>query len=268
MRRRWFAAATVSISALTACGGGQVGSTVLPSVSPSGRALTYVAMGASETVGIGADHPQAQAWPQVFYRTALPRAAILVNLGVPGSTAARAVRDQLPIAIAVKPDVATVFLNVNDIVDQVPVSAYRADLEMLLEGLRSTGARVLVANVPPLDQLPLLKACLPFAPGPDGSCDTSRRISVEEIDRIVDDFNGAIASVASATGAILVDLHGAGLKVREAGGEASIISSDGFHPSTAGHELIARTFAAALRRAFPGVAVGKSLTGVLSSTGD
>lgn len=257
MSLRGLAAATVGFLALTACGGGgQVGSAVLPSVSPSGRALTYVAIGASETVGIGADHPQAQAWPQVFYRTALPRAAVLVNLGVPGSTVAQAVREQLPSAIAAKPDLATVFLNVNDIVDRVPVSAYRADLEMLLEGLRSTGARVLVANVPPLDQLPLLKACLPFAPGLGGSCDTSRRISVEKIDRTVDDFNGAIASVASATGAIVVDLHAASLKVRKAGGEASIISSDGFHPSTAGHELIARTFAAALRRAFPGVAVG------------
>lgn len=249
-------AAAGSLLALTACGDGQVGSSVLPSVSPSGSALTYVAVGASETVGVGADQPEAQAWPQVFYRTALPRAAVYVNLGVPGSTVEQAVRDQLPTAVAEHPDVATVFLNVNDIVHEVPVAAYRADLQSLLESLRATGAKVLVANVPPLDRLPLLKACLPFAPGPGGSCDTSRRISLDEIDRVVDEFNLAIDEVAAATGAVVVDLHAAGLRARQQGDETGIISSDGFHPSTAGHELIARSFAAALRGAYPDLAVG------------
>jgi lysophospholipase L1-like esterase len=62
---------------------------------------------------------------------------------------------------------------------------------------------------------------------------------------VVDAYNAAIARVAAATGAVLVDLHGAGLTARQSGTEASLVSSDGFHPSDAGHALVAKAFAAA-----------------------
>ena len=65
------------------------------------------------------------------------------------------------------------------------------------------------------------------------------------LDTLVDAYNAAIARVASASGAVLVDLHAAGLLARQNGTEASLVSSDGFHPSDAGHALVAQTFAAA-----------------------
>src|SRR5215210_2425521 len=83
------AAAAVSALALTACGGAQAHQadpgTTLPSPTPSTSSaspsasstdteLVYVAVGASETVGIGADNPQRDAWPVVLHRTALKKA--------------------------------------------------------------------------------------------------------------------------------------------------------------------------------------------------
>src|SRR5262245_30072392 len=50
---------------------------------PAGKRV-YVAVGASETVGVGADRPR-QAWPTVLHRQALPESRY-VNVGVSGST--------------------------------------------------------------------------------------------------------------------------------------------------------------------------------------
>src|SRR4051794_40425075 len=63
-----------------------------PSSAPTApaAAATYVAVGASETVGVGADDPERQAWPSVLARTALPDFRF-VNLGVSGSTVGEAI---------------------------------------------------------------------------------------------------------------------------------------------------------------------------------
>ena len=100
------AAAVLSALALTACGGAQAEdkadtgttspsptpstSTASPSASSTDAGLVYVAVGASETVGIGADNPQRDAWPRVLHGTALKKATF-VNLGVSGATVGQAI---------------------------------------------------------------------------------------------------------------------------------------------------------------------------------
>lgn len=205
---------------------------------PSGAAAppVYVAVGASETVGVGADHPDTEAWPTVFARTALPKASRYVNVGISGATAQEALAKELPQALAARPTVVTVWLNVNDMLAFVAKDAYQGQLRNLVHQLRQGGrARVLVANVPPLDRLPAY---------------TSRfgaLLPVGVVNAAVDDYNAAIAQVVADEGAELVDLHAAGLAERAAGTEAGDISADGFHPSTAGHKLVAAQFAAAYR---------------------
>jgi acyl-CoA thioesterase I len=224
---------------------GQVGARSVPSVSPGGRAFTYVAIGASESFGMGADDPARDAWPQVFYRTSLPRAVTLVDLGIPGATVADALRDELPRAEALHPELVTVWLDVNDITHRVPLATYRSQLTSLLRSLRDGGkTKVLVANTPPLDRLPLLLRCRPFVPTERG-CDRTRRVPVGEIIRVVAKFNDAIAEVAAATGAVLVDLHAWGESVQSPADIARFVGSDGFHPSAAGHRAIAAVFARA-----------------------
>ena len=100
------AAAALALLALlaTACGGGgTVGGSAVPPVAPAGRPIVYVAVGASDSVGIGASDPVTQAWPQVFYRTALPRAAVFFDLGIPGATVAEALGEEAPEALGLHP---------------------------------------------------------------------------------------------------------------------------------------------------------------------
>jgi len=234
----------------TACTASRTAAT--PKPTPLTPPLVYVAVGASESVGVGATDTHRNAWTQVFFRTALPRSAVFVNMAVPGSTVADALAAQVPEAVALSPDVVTVWLNVNDILHGVTPGLYEADLTKLVTALRRGGAtKVLVANRPPLDDLPAFRACLPGATAPRGvPCPVSGALAgavpaPATLNAVVDAYNAAIARVAAATGAVLVDLHAAGLTARRDGTEASLVSSDGFHPSDAGHALVAQTFAAA-----------------------
>jgi lysophospholipase L1-like esterase len=239
----------VLAAALTACGGssGSIGAGAVPSVSPAGPALTYVAIGASETLGFGADDPIRQAWTQVFYRRALPRAATLVNLGIPGATAQEALLREVPEAARLRPDVVTVWLNVNDLIRGVPPDEYGRQITSLLEELRGVrGPTVLVGNTPPLGQLPRFADCQPYSPAPGGGCDQTRQLSAEELDAMVSAYNSVISEAAARAGAIVVDLHALGVAAQREGTDRELLSRDGFHPSTAGHLAIGRAFARAL----------------------
>jgi lysophospholipase L1-like esterase len=192
----------------------------------------YVAVGASETAGQGADNPAAEAWPTVFFRTAgFGGRTRYANFGIGGATVQTALDKELPNALAEKPTVVTVWLNVNDIIAQVDVGKYKAQLERLVHALRRGGrARVLVANTPPFDMLPRVK---PFA-------------SLAEA--VAAQYNTAISAVVRSEGAELVDLHAAGLAAEQAGTAGTLIGTDGFHPSTAGHAAVAAEFVKAYRR--------------------
>lgn len=204
--------------------------------SPEPR--VYVAVGASETAGVGATDPASQAWPTVLHRVALPRTR-LVNVGVSGATVRDALATQLPAARRAQPDVVTVWLAVNDLVARVPVRAYERRLTRLVARLRAAGARqILVGNVPRLWQLPAYRDCLPSAPA-RAAC-TLPFVPPEPLVRVaVRDYNAAIRRVARSGPARLVDLS------REVPA-ARLVSPDGFHPSTAGHRRIAAAFAEGL----------------------
>jgi acyl-CoA thioesterase I len=203
--------------------------------------VVYAAIGASETAGIGAADPRRQAWPTVFYLTALPPTAVYYNLGIPGETTQAALTGELPEALTVRPTLVTVWLNVDDLAAGVSAADYEARLGELVHAARRGGAaRVLVANTPHLDRLPIYLQCragtarCPFAAGAPPAA---------ELDAAVDAYNAAIARLVQREGAVLVDLH--------AGGEVpdlhpDWVGVDGFHPSAAGYAAISATFAAAL----------------------
>jgi lysophospholipase L1-like esterase len=206
--------------------------------SPAAEQLVYVAVGASETVGVGADDPATQAWPRLLHDQALPDAEY-VNVGVSGATVRDALTNQLSSALAADPDVVTVWLAVNDAIGLVPVGDYETRLGRLVRALRATDATVLVGNVPPLHRLPAYRACLPGAGPGEVPCMLPAVPPPAEVRRTVARFNAAVARVVRREGAVLVDLSGD----RDLVG---LTSADGFHPSTRGHRELARTFAAEL----------------------
>jgi acyl-CoA thioesterase-1 len=231
-------------TALVACTGPPRQVTAPPAAVT--EAILYVAVGASETVGIGTEEPLREAWPQVLFRIGFPRTTTMVNLGIPGATVSTAIQAELPYALDLAPDVVTVWLNVNDLVAGVSPEQYETELRLLVGRLRRGGATtVLLANTPPLDRLPVFLECRPFAPRPGGGCDRGRRLPRKALDSAVDAYNQAIERVVTHQGAVLVDLHSVVVAARDSGTEMTLYAADGFHPSVVGHRLAAETFARA-----------------------
>jgi lysophospholipase L1-like esterase len=203
---------------------------VTASPSPAAaRGLVYVGIGASDTVGVGASDPAREGWVPRFAQLLGPGTR-LRNLGVSGTLIHTAVRDQLPAAVREQPDFVTVWLAVNDLDARTSLESYSADLDTLLGTLaRQTHASVLVANVPNLVLVPKYQTV------DQGPFTTEVAL-----------WNVAIADAALRHNAQLVDLyaHWAELARRP-----DYISSDGFHPSSAGYARVADLFfEASLRR--------------------
>lgn len=259
--RRW-AASAAAVALAASCTGGDAGGRstveptpvaqlVEPAPSPVGGLIepqVYVAVGASESVGAGTHNPFRDAWPKVLWRTSLPEGSVYYGLGVSGSTVEQALHEQLPAALEVEPTIATVWLNVNDLNARVPPATYEARLRELVRALRRGGrTTVAVANIPRLAGLPVYRMCLDASEIVRRTCEAfGIEISTqEELRRLVDAYNEAIARVVTEEGAVLVDLHAQG-DVAET--DPELVAADGFHPSTEGAEVTAELFAAALDR--------------------
>ena len=198
-----------------------------PSPAPTKPPIRYAAIGASDTVGVGASDPRAGSWPaRVAAR--LPAGTDYVNLGVSGSLAGQAAREQLPNALALDPGLVTVWLAVNDLNANVAPGDYAIALRSVVEPLVSrTAARIFVGNVPDLRTVPAYA-------GSDQSALIAR----------INAYNAAIAALAAAfAGRVaVVDLFtGSGPLV-----STITVSADGFHPSDAGYALIADRFLKAI----------------------
>lgn len=143
------------------------------------------------------------------------------NLGVGGAKAADVLRDQLPRAIALQPDLVTLVVGAND----VPVTPgdefardYRALVQQLCVGVNGL---IAIATIPGFGHL------LP----------SSYAGFRELVDARISEFNRVIADAARECGALLVDLqHRAETQDRRN------ISRDGVHPNARGYRIMARAF--------------------------
>jgi acyl-CoA thioesterase-1 len=190
------------------------------------RPLTYVAIGASDAVGVGAKDPETEGWVPRLGAHLGPNTRV-VNLGVSGSTLSQALQEQLGPAVDAQPDVVTLWLAVNDLNARVPLERYAAQLDALLEHLQEhTHARVYVGNVPDLARLAAYRG---VDPGP---------LATE-----VGAWNQAISEITQRRGAILVDLYAHWHEVAE---HPEYLSADGFHPSSEGYAALANVFADAI----------------------
>ncbi len=204
--------------------------TTAPTPSPTAPAFRYVAIGASDTVGVGSADPRTGSWPARI-AARLPAGTDYVNLGVSGSLASQASADQVPTAAGLRPQLVTVWLAVNDLNANVSPSDYGAALRRVVGPLVTlTDARVFVGNVPDLRSVPAYA-------GTDQTGLLAR----------INAYNAVIAALAasfpsSPSRVTVVDLFtGSGPLV-----STITVSADGFHPSDAGYALIADRFARAI----------------------
>jgi acyl-CoA thioesterase-1 len=200
--------------------------TSAPTASPTrdAAAFRYVAIGASDTVGVGASDPRTGSWPARI-AARLPAGTDYVNLGVSGSVASQAAREQVPAAIATQPQLVTIWLAVNDLNANLSASEYAAALRSVVAPLVSgTTARIFIGDVPDLRSVPAYA-------GTDQAALLARIAA----------YNAAITALAATfSGRVtVVDLFtGSGPLV-----STITVSADGFHPSDAGYALIADRFA-------------------------
>lgn len=188
------------------------------------RPLVYVALGASDSVGVGAANPAQDGWVPQFHRR-LPPGTRLVNLGVSGFRLSQALEQTLPVALDARPDLVTVWLSVNDFNARVNLDRYERDLDRLLGALAEAQPKlILIGNVPALERVPVYSAVnIP----PD--------LLAQEVAR----WNAVITRQAARHGAVIVDLHSHWTELAD---HPEYISADGFHPSAAGYSRVADLF--------------------------
>lgn len=198
---------------------------------PPHARLTYVAIGASDTFGTGADDPPSENWAADL-TPKLGNNVRLVNLGIPGIHVHDALNMELPVALDSHPDLVTVWLAVNDLADNVPLDSYSHDLDQLLGKLQTAlpHALVLVANVPDLTLLPRFQA---------------QPRDIPALREQIQAYNAAIATIVQRHQAVLVDLY---QDWRELANHPEYISDDGFHPNAIGYSRLAEIFDQVLQK--------------------
>lgn len=215
---------------LAACGGQANAPRATPTATRQ-PSVIYVALGASDAVGVGAADPNTQGYVPVLI-SRLPQDAYPLNLGIAGYTLHQALTGELPRALNAHPNLVTVWLVGNDFRGCVPLASYSADLNTLLDQLRSkTKAQVFVANAPDMSLLPAMR------PGSQGlgACHESQ--TQAQMRAEVQVWNAAIAASVAQHGASLVDLYSG-----EIASHPEYISRDGFHPTAAGYKRLADLF--------------------------
>lgn len=194
---------------------------------------TYVAMGDSAGVGVGA-HDGRGYVDRVYERleAVAPRAA-LVNLCRSGATSETVRAEQLARAVAARPAVATLFIGGNDLWRGVPPGRYGENLEAIADALGPTGARVILGTVPDLAHAPAAVVAEQFLGITRATLETRAQALSDEVRR-----------VAASRGCELLDLHAVGLSDLP-----HFFSADGFHPSSEGYAHWADLLWPLLRRA-------------------
>jgi acyl-CoA thioesterase-1 len=195
--------------------------------------LLYTAIGASDAIGVGAT-PFTNGY--VFrIEDALDDRDTnvqLIDLGIPGTnldTIADAT--QLTLRLGAEPDLATIWVGANDIIDGVDPDHFEDQLDHLLHDLNETNALIAIADIPDLTQLPR------FRDDPSPNVTRGR----------IDAFNDVIHAQAAEHDAVLVPLSDQQVEDR------FVSDADGFHPNDLGHARIAELFLEAIE---PNLAAG------------
>ena len=207
---------------LGACGGPPASPARSPVVTPSpsrspasanGATLRYVALGDSYTIGTSVTVPER--WPDQLV-VQVPELELVANLGVNGFTSADLIAVELPQLGGLRPDIVTILIGVNDVVQGVPEATYRRNVTVILDQVVTlVGAnRVVVVTTPDYTVTPA---------GADYGDPAAMAAGIRA-------NNAIITELAAARGIAVVDIHDISL---EAAFDRSLVASDGLHPSGA-----------------------------------
>jgi lysophospholipase L1-like esterase len=147
---------------------------------------------------------------------------LYANLGIRGKRTRQILDEQLPVALAMHPDLVTVFSGTNDVLTRgFDAAQLGRDVETIHRALIASGATLLTFTLP--DLTPLM---------PLGRLIASR----------IRALNTALRSVAQRTGALLVDFA-----AHPVASDARLWNDDRLHANALGHARIAAALAHALQ---------------------
>lgn len=191
-------------------------------MTASGRYERYVAIGDSSTEGL--DDPDGRGhyrgWAnRLAERIAAAQGSLLyANLAVRGRTTRQIRETQLEPALAMRPDLVTLFCGTNDVVrPRFNAARVAADVETMQRACIAQGATVLGFTLPSLSEvMPLAR---PLA----------RRVAA---------LNEALRAASASSGAIMVDFA-----AHRVGSDPRLWSDDRLHANSEGHARIAAALA-------------------------
>lgn len=191
----------------------------------------YVALGDSSTEGLEDAVPGARhrGWADRLAQhiaTAQGRPLQYANLAIRGRKTREVLDEQLAPALAMRPDLASVFAGTNDIIrSRVDLEGVCADLRTMQQALRDAGATVVTITMPDLSEV------LPLA----------RRIKPR-----LDDFNARVRELSAETGTLVLDVA-----AYPAASDPRLWHADRLHANSEGHRRIAAGLAQ--RLGLPGI---------------
>ena len=187
-----------------------------PSPTASSPTVRYVALGDSYTIGTGVQ--ETERWPNQLVDRLRHRVPLelVANLGVNGYTTSDVIGREMPPLEDLRPDFVTLLIGVNDVVRGVPRGTFERNLDEILGGiLRHVDTdRVVIVSIPDYTRTPR---------GADFGDPAQQRDAIRE-------FNDILRLAAQRRDFAFVDIGGV---ADEAGGDPTLVATDGLHPSGA-----------------------------------
>ncbi len=112
------------------------------------ESLKYLALGDSYTIGTGASD-ESRSWPAII---AARLGAELTNPAVNGYTTLDLIRDELPLVDRLQPELVSVQIGVNDLVQGRSAEHYRRALATIYQAVK--GRRVAAVSIPTWSYVP------------------------------------------------------------------------------------------------------------------
>lgn len=143
----------VAVLALGATGCTGSGSSAGQVRGTEGKSKLYVALGGDDVYGVGPAR-LVDAWPQIVFRTSFPVSGTFVNLAVPRQGASGMERDQVGVAVRLRPDLVTLTLLDDLEQGRAPLEVQQRLVGILNRLHQVRGLRILVGTAPPGTALP------------------------------------------------------------------------------------------------------------------
>ncbi len=215
MRRRVVIIGLALVVSATGC---RAGDAIDPSAAQEVDRVRYVALGDSYTIGTSVE--EAERWPNQLAER-VPELELVGNPAVNGYTSADLIADELPRLDDLDPELVSVLIGVNDVVQGVPDSQYAGNVAVILDDLltRLPAERIVCVATPDYTRTPR---------GGD------YEDPAEQSDAIVR-FNAILREACDQRGiAFVPDIFEISQEVT---GDPSLVAGDGLHPSGAQYAL-------------------------------